>query len=198
VIVRVYNDHPDYQMLQEDLIISQHTGGKQIMAVKPSFIVLEDAKEEKEKVKQLAQKEQDALKQRFDADMASAKERAGGTQQEELQRLKAGYTQEKNRLRDKMKSDLAAIKEDADMTAGGPGGWIETFSQDRILVSASGEKLRLPPGTQIRHTTTPDGEAQITVLSGPLMGKSIMAVRLESFSPNFDLQPIHDYYQRVI
>jgi ATP-dependent 26S proteasome regulatory subunit len=155
-------------------------------------LILEADPEKKREIEQRTADELEQAKLQFQSDTEDAKSRVSDDQKNRLERLRAQHQAKKERIKQAKEKELSRLTTE-DLSAGGPGGWLETVQQTRVVVDGTtGSQVRLMPGTQIRRQ-----EGKIVVMSGPFTGREVTMTN-EQFVPNFDLHLIHEHYRGLL
>jgi hypothetical protein len=190
--VRVYND-PSLEAVKEELQLSERLQGLRVRERAGSCcLILEADPEKKREIEQRTADELEQAKLQFQSDTEDAKSRVSDDQKNRLERLRAQHQAKKERIKQAKEKELSRLTTE-DLSAGGPGGWLETVQQTRVVVDGTtGSQVRLMPGTQIRRQ-----EGKIVVMSGPFTGREVTMTN-EQFVPNFDLHLIHEHYRGLL
>lgn len=191
--IRVYND-PVLDAVNEELQLSERLQGLRVRERAGNcLLILEADPDKKKEIEQRAADELEQLTLRFQSDIETAKSRASDDQKDRLVQLRAEHQATKARIKQAKEKELARLNTNEDFSAGGPGGWLETIQQTRVVVDATtGSQVRLLPGTQLRRQ-----KGKSVVVSGPFAGREV-AMTTERFVPDLDLHLIHEHYRGIL
>lgn len=179
--VRIYNDHPNYRLLQETIDNSEVLRGARRVGHLEAHALYEVDAEKVREIKDRFKKKRQDIKSRYDLEKNLLRQSAQEDKQAQMLVLKKGQQTEIDREKENERKEIEGLKEESmggDAYAGGPGQPIE--SPMVVRDPETGTAFALPAGTQINRSN-----GKVLVTGGPLAGKMYNVSEALMASPSF-------------